>query len=204
MKTGSLFQKQSLLTTLFFIFFSFSALSTFAQILGKYEFTGVTTHETQNNFSEVATQPYYANFSPFRRDVVQWWRGDNVYNSREWGKNVEEERFIEFTVTAKPDYALLVTSLSFDNYRTEAGPTNVRVTHNASGSFNTVIHEFSPSLGNISKTTWDFPDVTMPLGGSVTFRIYGYGASSYLGAFRVDNVTLFGTPIPRIKVNEFH
>ena len=204
MKTGSLFPKSTLLKFIFFLLFTLSAISSFAQIMGKYEFTGVSTIETQNNFSEVTTQPYYATFSPFRREVVQWWRGDNVYNSREWGKTIEEERFIEFTVTAKPDYALLITSLSFDNYRTETGPTNIRVTHNASGKFNTVALDFVPTVSKVGKTSWDFEDLTVPAGGSVTFRIYGYNTSNYLGAFRVDNVSLFGTPIPRVKVNEFH
>jgi hypothetical protein len=204
MKTGPLFPKSTLLTFLFFLLFSFSSFTTFAQLIGKYEFTGVSTLETQNNFSEVTTQPSYATFSPFRREVVQWWRGDNVYNSREWGKTAAEERYVEFTITAKPDYALSLTSLSFDNYRTDTGPTNIRVTHNANGNFNTTSFEFSPSVANSAKTTWDFDDVTIVAGGSVTFRIYGYGASSYLGAFRVDNVSLFGNAIPQIKLNEFH
>ncbi|GEO03832.1 hypothetical protein AAE02nite_14960 [Adhaeribacter aerolatus] len=164
----------------------------------------MSTLQTQNDFSAVTEQPYYATFSPFKREVVQWWRGDNVYNSREWSKTVEEERFIEFTITANPDYALLLTSLSFDNYRTSDGPTNIRVTHNGNGKFNTETHDFLPPVSNLSKTTWDYNDFVIPAGSSVTFRIYGYGANSYLGAFRVDNVSLFGTPIPRIKVNEFH
>ena len=189
MKTGNLFLKFKLLSFLFVLLFSFKPANVFAQLMGKYEFTGVSTVETQNNFSEVTTQPPYATFSPFKREVVQWWRGDNVYNSREWGKTIDEERFIEFTVTAKPDYALQLTSLSFDNYRTDAGPTNMRVTHNGNGNFNGIIHEFAPSIGSVSKTIWDFDDIYLAPGKSVTFRIYGYGASSYLGAFRVDNVS---------------
>ncbi|KAA5547428.1 T9SS type A sorting domain-containing protein [Adhaeribacter rhizoryzae] len=204
MKTGSLLSNLTLYTFLIFIFFAFSSSNAFAQLIGKYEFTGVSTLQTQNDFSAVTAQPYYATFSPFRREVVQWWRGDNVYNSREWAKTPEDERFIEFTVTAKPDYALLLTSLSFDNYRTDAGPTNVRITHNGSGNFNTESFDFSPLESKLSKATWDFTDIIIPEGRSVTFRIYGYGASSYLGAFRVDNLSLFGTPIPRIKLNELH
>lgn len=204
MKTGSLLSRLNLRTFLFLLLIVLSSSNVFAQLIGKYEFTGVSTLQTQNDFSAITAQPYYATFSPFKREVVQWWRGDNVYNSREWAKLPEDERFIEFTISAKPDYALLLTSLTFDNYRTDAGPTNIRITHNGSGKFNTESFDFTPLDSKLSKATWDFTDIITPVGGSVTFRIYGYGASSYLGAFRVDNVSLFGTPIPRIKVNELH
>ncbi|MDB5261624.1 MAG: C-terminal target protein [Adhaeribacter sp.] len=204
MKTGTFFPESKLFSFFSFLLFCLLPLLAPAQLIGKYEFTGVSTLETQNNFSEVTTQPYYAVFSPFKRTVVQWWRGDNVYNSREWGKTIADERFVEFSVTAKAGYALLLTSLSFDNYRTETGPVNVRIAHNANGGFNGASFTFLPAISDVSKTTWDFDDIVTPVGGSVTFRIYGYDASSYLGAFRVDNVSLFGSAIPQVKVNEFH
>lgn len=210
MLTGKFPLTSNSLKFFFFTLFLATPLFTFAQtnlnnLLGKYEFAGVSTQETQNNFSDVTTQPEHATFSPFSRSVVQWWRGDNVYNSREWGKDSTESAYIEFTVTAKPGFRLNLSKLTYFNSRTTTGPQKARITHNASGTFNTELLQYSlPDTAMAKTIEWDFTDIITPIGGSVTFRLYGWATSSYLGALRVDNVSLFGTAIPEMKINEFH
>lgn len=203
MKTGKSLVNFISLKFCFFFFILLTPYFSFGQSLGKYEFTGVSTQETQNNFSEVTLQPEYAVFSSFSRSVVQWWRGDNVYNSREWSKDSTDLRYIEFTVTAKPGHRLNLNKLTFTTSRTATGPAFARIAHNFSDNFVTDFKRYVTSETN-HVLEWDFEDLITPVGGSVTFRLYGWGASSYLGAMRVDNVTLYGQTIPEIRVNEFH
>ena len=175
---------------------------TFAQ-LGKYEFTGEPTKD--NQFNQVTSQPAHAIFTDFHRVGVNYTYGHNVYNTRSWKAGTADYGvFLEFTVTAQPNYTLNLSQLQFESSRSDKGPTQVRVAHNASGNFTTDYIEFTPNTDKLEKTIWDFPDIKTSVGASVTFRIYGVLAHDGRGAYKVDNVALYGITIPQLSINEFH
>ncbi|WP_051359822.1 T9SS type A sorting domain-containing protein [Adhaeribacter aquaticus] len=188
--------KLSFLLLLFITpFFSFAQL-------GKYEFTGTTAIDNQNN--KITSQPAHATFSDFTRVGVNYNFGNDVLNSRNWSTTANTySTFIEFKVTAHPGYSLNLSRLSFTNSRSNAGPSKIRVAHNASGDFTTDYLDFDSSVEN-TETVWDFTDIKTEVGATITFRIYGFAAPDGRGAYKVDNVFLFGSVVPKLKINEFH
>jgi len=193
------FVKCCFLTLILLIpFFSFAQL-------GKYEFTGTSTADKQ--FNEVTAQPLHAIFSPFDRIGVHYYKASGVFNSRYWESPTNSQiGYIEFRITAQPGYVLHLTKLFFDSYSTDQGPTKVKVAHNASGNFATDTLLFIPSNEDegLKTTIWDFPDINTLVGATITFRIYGLKSIHSLGAYRVDNVALYGSVVPQVYVNEFN
>jgi len=185
----------------FFILLLFPLFS-FAQ-LGKYEFYGTTAIDKQNN--QVTKQPPHATFSEFTRVNVSPSFGKDFFNTRGWTPaTADYSIYIEFTVTAHPNYSLNLSQLQFDGSRSLEGPTQIRVAHNASGNFTTEYLDFKPINESYQNIMWDFPDIKTSIGGSVTFRIYGLLPRQGTGTLRLDNVTLNGITIPQLSVNEFH
>lgn len=177
------------------IFLSFA--NSFAQI-GTYQFTSYSCGGT----ATVVSQPSNATFSAFTRNTVNCNSVAQVFSSGNWStsSSYDGNYYIEFSITANPGYYLTLTSLSFDQNRSGTGPSNARVAHNASGNFTTDYNNFSPAPTN-NNINWNFTDFNTTVGGTVTFRIYGWNMGNSSGKFQVDNVTLNGTvtlapPIP--------
>ena len=162
----------------------------------------------QDNFSSVSKQQPFVNFSNFSRhfNYVFWAAGDNVYNNRSWGltSDIDLDEYIEFTVSAGNDYKVHISKISFDHSRSDFGPKNIRIaSNNGNTNFDNNFSDFLSDLNTIN-TSWDGGEVVIDYGQSVTFRIYGWNAGAGTGAFRVDNVAVYGTIIPNIRINEFH
>ena len=186
----------------FFFIFLLLPLFCFAQ-LGKYEFYGTTAIDKQNN--QVTSQPPHATFSEFTRVGVSYSFGNNIFNTRGWTPGtLDYSIYIEFTITAHPNYTLNLSQIQFESSRSKEGATQVRVAHNASGNFTTDYLDFKPINENYQNIMWDFPDIKTSIGGSVTFRIYGLLPMHGTGTLRLDNVALYGTIIPQLSINEFH
>jgi len=186
----------------FIILLCLKPLFTFAQ-LGKYEFPGTST--TNNQFNKVTSQPSHTTFSEFTRVGVFNSLGKDFFNTRGWTPGTADYSiYIEFTVTAHPNYTLNLSQLQFETSRSDQGPTQVRVAHNASGSFTTDYLDYNNISNNFQKVIWDFPDIKTSIGGSVTFRIYGLLPLQGTGTLRLDNVALYGITIPQMSINEFH
>lgn len=182
----------------------FAALPTFGQsLLGVYEFPGDPIYNAQ--YHGVQTQPAYATFSEFSRQNVNYAPGIDYYNTKGWDPAFNTAKYIEFTISAKPGYSLTLTEISFKQYRTTEGPKSIQITHNGSGDFNTDFLTVTPASTLPAKDLiWNFPDFHTLEGGSVTFRIYGWEANKLTGAFRIDDVKLYGTMVPEVQINEFH
>ncbi|PIQ20976.1 MAG: hypothetical protein COW65_11895 [Cytophagales bacterium CG18_big_fil_WC_8_21_14_2_50_42_9] len=186
-----------------FLFILFLApFFSFAQ-LGKYEFAGDTA--TNKNFYKVTNQPAHATFSRFRPYGVNLTLGKDAYNTKSWvTKVIDYSDYIEFSITVHSNYTLYLNQIQFESSRSDKGPTQGRVAHNASGNFTTNYHDFTPNKSILQKTSWDFTDIEIKQGDSVTFRIYGLAAVEGRGAYKVDNVAIYGYTIPQMSINEFH
>jgi len=189
--------------TICFLFILFLApFFSFAQ-LGKYEFAGDTA--TNKSFYQVTNQPAHATFSRFRPHGVNLTLGKDAYNTKSWiTKVIDYSDYIEFSITVHSNYTLFLNQIQFESSRSDKGPTQVRVAHNASGNFTTDYLDFTPNNSILQKTSWDFTDIKIEQGDSVTFRIYGLAAVEGRGAYKIDNVALYGTTIPQMSINEFH
>ena len=177
--------------------------------LGVYEFTGLPFES--NPLNEVTTQPSHATFSRFNRNGVTMLEGNfgkDIFNSYNWNNEFGQD-YIQFTIKAKPGYKLSLEKIYFEQLHSRTGPLYFKVAHNATGSFDiatpdtTSATSADPGL-NGKSFIWNFSDFTTANGDSVTFRIYAWNITSGRGTFRVDNVTLYGSVIPDVRVNEFH
>ena len=175
----------------------FLTLTTQAQ-LGIYQFTSYTCGGT----ASVTTQPANATFSAFTRCAsITCQNQANVFDSGNWSNSGSYDgvSYVEFSITANPGYLVNLTSISFDQKATGAGPNDARFAHNNSGNFTTNYMGFFPTTTNTT-TTWDFTDFQTVSGGTVTFRIYGFNSGTGSGRLQFDNVTINGTsaiaPVP--------
>lgn len=100
--------------------------------------------------------------------------------------------YVEFVITAATGYSLSVTGFTYDAARTSTGPSTYDIrssndSYAASLSTGTVLTTPCTSSGGT------FTAIVVSSGSSLTFRIYGYNASSAAGRMRIDNVSIAGT-----------
>ena len=178
-----------------------------AQQLTINEFTGAGTCPTQgNSFSAVAN----ATVAPLLRNTITCNSTANVFNSTTLNNTASrnDNSYIEFSITANSGYSLNLSSLVFFRQATNTAPNQLIVSYSTdpvAANFNSTRVDMAVSTTPTSGTnlTWTFPSpVTTGDGGKVTFRFYpfgtqradlGAGTAATTGAFRLDNVTLFGT-----------
>jgi len=191
---------------------TFSSVS--AQIYSNV-FTGVSACPTPGNIPTVATN---ASGTVVSRNTITCMAASNVLNSSTLNNTatVNENSYIEFSVTPDVGYQLNITSLSFFIQGSITAPNQLEVRYSTDG-FAT-----STSWGAAPKTVtapglnnaWDFDDISTTAGETVTFRFYPYGIqrsdlgtarASASGTIRFDNIILNGTvfnPMP-VKLISF-
>lgn len=110
------------------------------------------------------------------------------------GGTVDLEDYFTFSVTPASACTLTLTQLVLDERRSGSGITHWSVRSSLDG-FNSDLATFT--VPDDSNTRAD-QTIALPaadfsgLGASIEFRIYGYGAESALGTWRIDNVRLDG------------
>ncbi|MFN8276440.1 MAG: YDG domain-containing protein [Chitinophagales bacterium] len=155
--------------------------------LGTYPFTGTTC--TNYAASSVVSNLTMANMTvtgiTCNTNVATNIFGGNA----SWGTAFSSTRYLEITLTPDAGYALTVSSIALDVWRSSAGATNFVLRSS--------LDSYTSDLGTGSVTTTQTTN-TITLSSSfqnlttaVTFRIYGYGGNS-TGDFRVDNITPSG------------
>lgn len=156
-----------------------------------YEFTGTPTADGQLN--NVTTARAGGTFSPFTRTNVNFNAGANVFNSTSWSTSatIDTSKFVSFTITPDAGNISILQSLSFGSQRSNSGPSSAEV--RLFGSTTAAALEtqtFSPPPTSITTTAFNFKDIITA--ESLTFRFYGYNASSTGGTLRFDNVATTG------------
>lgn len=117
------------------------------------------------------------------------------FNPGGWNTTVSintADDYVQFVITADTGYSLSVTGFTYDAARTGTGPTTYDIrssddSYAASLSTGTVLETPCTSSGGT------FTAINVTSGSSLTFRIYGYNASSAAGRMRIDNVSIAGT-----------
>jgi hypothetical protein len=118
--------------------------------------------------------------------------GGSYFSASTWTGTAPGNNYFQFTLTPDFGQELDITGLTFGYRATATGPTAFTVRSSADGYVSDLIS------GSITgDSTWHdsgaLAFTLSDLDQATTFRIYGSGASSTLGTFRIDDVTLSGS-----------
>ena len=157
----------------------------------RFSFTGATG--TPVTFPADA-QPVNGSITDFSRNGVTAITSTDNFGASAWNvASIDLNRYFSFTISANTGFVLNLTSFELDEIRSGTGPTQWVLRSSQDG--------FATDLGTYTNTgTTLLTNRVIALdenfynvAGSIEFRIYGFGASSAAGTWRVDNVELFGT-----------
>ncbi len=110
--------------------------------------------------------------------------------------SINTAKYLQFSVTPNANYAMFLGSVSFFDLKSGTGPTTWVLRSNLDNyatNLNTSIAT-NPATAfsdtpNLVELGIDFQNISTP----ITFRIYAYGASSSVGTFRIDDLTIQGS-----------
>ena len=165
-------------------------------------FTGVSVCPTNGNVPTMVTN---STGTPLTRNTIACTVAANVFNSNTLNNtsSINPASYIEFSVSATIGHQLNLRSMSFFRQASGSAPNKLEVRYSTDGFVTSTswgAAPNSPTTGTVA--TWDFDDFSTLMSGTVTFRIYPYGTqradntstpAAATGAFRVDDVTVYGT-----------
>ena len=134
---------------------------------------------------EISASP----LSLFKGDISHT-QGNPGYavSGRNWGD--ADENYFEFTISVSSG-AIMPVFFEFDNRASGTGPVSWGIRSDAD-NYGDILSSGDTS-DSFSETPMVNADVSgIPAGTGVTVRIYGYGASSGSGTWRVDNIRVMG------------
>jgi hypothetical protein len=179
-------------------------------------FTGASACPTPGNMPVLAAN---ATGTALTRNTLTCTSAANVFNSSAINNKaaVNDNSYIQFSVTADAGYELNLTSLSFFSQGSPTAPNQMEVRYSTDGFITSTTWGAAPkTLTSPGATsTWDFTDFTSLAGITVTFRFYPFGTqradlsstpASASATLRLDNITLNGSvlaPMP-VKLISFN
>lgn len=182
---------------------------TFGQIYSN-TFTGVSACPTPGN---VAAAIPGVTGTELTRSTITCTPFANAFNSTTLNNTatINNNSYIEFSVTASSGYQLNVTSLSFFRQGSASAPNQLEIRYSTDDFTTSTAWGAAPATLTSpgAATTWDFNDFTVASGVKLTFRIYPYGSqradlsantASAGASFRIDNVILNGTALNPMPV----
>gem|GEM_PF-2352365 len=115
-----------------------------------------------------------------------------TYNSNNWTETsaanaITANDYVEFTVTAAGSYEVIITTIEIDYDRSSTGPTNMFIRSSADGFTSDIYTDPAVQDGTNEVTIPISPSLNTGVGGSLTFRIYAWGASLSRGTFDIEN-----------------
>lgn len=130
-------------------------------------------------------------FGSFARTGVTQAVTSGAFNSQGWAQttSISTTQYVGFTVTPAVGYSITLTGISFDQQRSNQGPTSGAVRYSVD-NYATAQGTFSPGTSSVN-SSWDFTDFTSA--SAVGFRFYGWNSNNTGGTLRFDNVTLSGS-----------
>lgn len=106
--------------------------------------------------------------------------GAGSMNSSGWPMTVDPTRYYKFTVSPPAGCSVTLTSLALDVHASSTGPST--------GDVATSMDNFAAHRGAFASTGTANVSLTGVNGaGAIEIRVYGYGASSIGGTFRIQN-----------------
>lgn len=174
------------------------------------DYMGTSACPTPGNVPSVAAN---ASGSIVNRSTMTCMAAANVFNSSTLNNTatINDNSYIEFSVTPDVGYQLNVTSLSFFIQGSITSPNQLEVRYSTDGFATSTSWGAAPNTTTSPGATnvWDFNDFSTTSGETVTFRFYPYGtqrsdlgttSASASGTIRLDRITLNGTVINPMPV----
>jgi Bacterial Ig-like domain (group 2). len=175
-------------TTLFTFYKSLlAALLLFVSFAGWGQITSLelgTTSFTTNTTGSATFTSKDININAFPNlsltTLQQTQAGGNGYvSSKNWqGTSISTTKYWEFTVTANSGYQISVSGIVWKGTRSAAGPTSFAIRSS--------VDNYASNLGTLATTVADltFSNLGITNKTSITFRVYGWGASAATGTWR--------------------
>lgn len=199
---------------LLLILISITPALTFGQIYSN-TFTGASACPTPGN---IATPIAGVAGTELTRSTIICTPFSNAFNSTTLNNTatINDNSYIEFSVTANTGSQLNVTSLTFFRQGSASAPNQLEIRYSTDGFATSTAWGMAPTTVTSpgDTTRWNFDDFTVTSGVKLTFRIYPFGkqradltanTASTGASFRIDNVILHGTvisPMP-VKLSSF-
>ncbi len=103
-------------------------------------------------------------------------------------------KYWEFSVTPKYGYQIIISSVTFNAGRTATGPAKIQVQYSLDDFTTNGITALGETANSNTSSLDQFSLTSIPptTSSQVTFRIWGYGASS-TGNFRLNNIVINGS-----------
>jgi len=148
-----------------------------------FDFTGQPGSET----SVTPTATVVSGGAITRASSLSANAGSGSINSANWPSAVDPNRYYTFTVTPTAGCTVSLTSLALDVRASGSGPT--------SGDVATSVDAFGAHFGQFAGTSAGSVSIAgVSSSGAIEIRIYGWGATSSAGTFRIQNtLTLSGS-----------
>lgn len=105
--------------------------------------------------------------------------GTGYVSSKNWqGTSISTTKYWEFTVTANSGYQISVSGIVWKGTRSGTGPTSFAIRSS--------VDNYASNLGTLATTLADltFSNLGITNKTSITFRVYGWGASAATGTWR--------------------
>jgi hypothetical protein len=167
----------------------------FSQAIAVWEFdsqTAATTTPTNGTVTDATwstgTVTYPAGNSAVATDKAISTTGFN-------STAINTAKYLQFTITPNASYAMALNSISFFDTKSATGPSSW-VLRSSLDAYATNINGAIGVPGTAFTATpqsielgLDFQNITT----GITFRLYGYGASSAAGTWRLDDLTMDGS-----------
>ena len=158
----------------------------------------VASHISADRFTSRTGTPTLNDTSPVSK--ISGGSGGEFLTANYWRST--DGNYYCFTVTPTPGYQVAVTGISFNYLVTSSGPTSVSLLSSTNNYTIALTGNLSLTKAGSTPGTVDWHPATSSITATfttpTTFRLTGTGASSWAGAFRIDDFKLFGavTAIP--------
>ncbi|WP_198672940.1 DUF7507 domain-containing protein, partial [Algoriphagus litoralis] len=120
------------------------------------------------------------------------------YDASGWNStNINGSKYYEFTLTPQSGYQVNLASFSFTGVTSGSGPVNFALQSSQDG-FSSVIGTVTSGANLVSLTGKDFQNLT----GTVTFRLYAWGAPIFGGTFGIADFSFVGDVIVDNTANQ--
>lgn len=118
--------------------------------------------------------------------------GDNRYNANGWNSvSLDVNDYFEFMITPSSGYKIDFTSFSYNSQVSGSGPTSFSVRTSLDGYTADIGSPLSGSTATLS--TISLSGAYQGISSSITFRVYGWGASASGGTFSINDFTFSGS-----------
>jgi hypothetical protein len=174
------------------LFFIFCGFLSFGQTIFTNSITG-TNPNSSNPYTIGQTVNANVNVSGIGRSSLMIGTDANDrYNASGWNvPSFDSTKYFEFTLTPNSGFQINFENFVYTGQASGTGPTTAL--------FRSSIDNFSTNIGSptiagatISIATMQFQNIS----STITFRIYGFGASGAGGTFSINDFTFSGTVTP--------